>query len=86
MHTPLFISDRYCLSLGDLKSIIQVASKERGQLYDDILIVIQDGILEQWLLEGTSEEQVLAKELHNYEVPRHALNKLCLELDVSPIM
>lgn len=86
MNTPLFISDRYCLSLGDLKSILQTVSKEKGQLYDDILIVIQDGILEQWLLEGTNKEQMLAKELHNYKNPKHALNKLCLELDLSPIL
>lgn len=86
MKTPLFINNRYCLSLEDLKSILQDASKERGRLYDDILIVIQDGILEQWLLEGTSKEQLLAEELHNYENPKHALNKLCLELDLSPIL
>lgn len=86
MNTPLFISDRYCLSLGDLKSILQTVSKEKGQLYDDILIVIQDGILEQWLLEGTNKEQMLAKELLNYKNPKHALNKLCLELDLSPIL
>lgn len=82
MKTPLFIGERYCMSLEELKEIIKQMVIERGSLYDDMLIIVADGLLEKWLNEGTKEEIALAESIKQYKDPRHALNKLCLDLDL----
>lgn len=86
MKTPLYINDMYCLSIVDFKSLLRLAVKEKGQLYEDFLVVIRDGILEQWLKEGTEEECMLAETLYEFKDPRHALNRLCIELDLPTIL
>lgn len=86
MQTPLYINDRYCLSIEDLKSLLFIAVNEQGQVYDDFLIVVRDGILEKWLMEGSEEEIALAETLKEYQNPRHALNKLCIEMDLPTIL
>lgn len=86
MHTPLYINNAYCLSITDLKSSLCLAVNERGTLYEDFLIVIRDGILEKWLKEGTEEELFLAETLQEFQDPRHALNRLCIELELPTIL
>lgn len=86
MNTPLYINDMYCLSIMDLKSSLSLAVNEKGQLYEDFLIVIRDGILVQWLKEGTDEERLLAETLQEFKDPRHVLNKLCIEFDLPTIL
>lgn len=86
MNTPLYINNMYCLSIVDLKSTLSLAVNEKELLYEDLLIVIHDGILEQWLKEGTEEECLLAETLQEFKDPRHALNKLCIELDLPTIL
>lgn len=86
MKTPLFINNRYCLSKKDLRSALEIAVHEKGYKYDDFITIILDGILVKWLQEGTEEEQALSTAIKDFQDPRHALNILCIELDLPTIL
>ena len=86
MNTPLYLNDMFCLSITDLKSVLQDAVIERGTLYEDLLVVIRDGIMQRWLMDGTEDEKLIAEKLNNVHNPRHALNHLCIELDLPTIL
>lgn len=82
MKIPLFLNDEFCQSLDSLKKILCKAVEQKGGLYKDLLSAIKDGILEEWLLQGTPEEHKLAQFCKDYEEPKHVLNRICIELDL----
>ena len=85
MKTPLYLAGRYCLSLEELTNLLRRAVEEKGALYEEILTVLVDGILAQWLMEGSDEEKKLVESLSRKE-PKKAFNMLCIELGLPTVL
>lgn len=86
MSTSLFIKNQFVLSLEELKCFIQDELPLKEDDYEDILTLIQDGILIRWLLEGTDYERSLAKKLKEYgDNPKVVFKALCLQLSMYDV-
>lgn len=58
--TILYINDEYCLTLEQLKGYFARELKPDTRLYDELLTLQRDGMLADWLQQGSDEEQTLA--------------------------
>ncbi|WP_288529811.1 hypothetical protein [uncultured Bacteroides sp.] len=89
MKTPLFLADKYCLSLDELKANLYNMAFD-DTLYTQIIAAVSDGIISKWLEDGSSEEKkyaaTLNKSLDSYKDPAIALNRLCVELNIPTIL
>lgn len=66
MNTILYIGDRYISTLAELRGCVlgAFADGKKHSLIREIETLYHDGLLQQWLEAGNSEEQALAAELH----------------------
>ncbi len=67
MKTILYIGDRYCSDITELKTIIDSSPAQNSLIGKELLCILKDGILANWLNDGNKEEQLLAKKLPTIE-------------------
>ncbi len=65
MSKILYIGNRYCRTLEELRSYFADISSNEDSLYDELLTLQLDGQIVQWLEEGAEEEKILATKIKN---------------------
>lgn len=77
MSSILYIGKDYCCTLEQLQGCFRQISSDQDSLYDELLTLQRDGLLAQWLEEGTETERVLAERIR--ELPLGLTNKELME-------
>lgn len=73
MSSILYIGKDYCHTLEQLQDYFRHISSDQDALYNELLTLQRDGLIAQWLEEGTEQEKALAKRIKN--LPTSLTNK-----------
>ena len=66
MGTILYIGNTYCTSYNQLRDYILLAADPNNPIREELLTLLQDGLLYKWLAEGsTNEERNAAEKIRN---------------------
>ena len=65
MSSILYIGKDYCRTLEQLQGCFRQISSDQDSLYDELLTLQRDGLLAQWLEEGSETECTLAGKIRN---------------------
>lgn len=76
MNTILYIKDSFCLSADTLRGWFAKAAMD-SSIYEELLTLYLDGVLEHWLEDGTLEERKMAHDIH--EIPLGLTNRDAME-------
>ncbi len=77
MSSILYIGKDYCHTLKQLQEYFRHISSDQDALYNELLTLQRDGLIAQWLEEGSETEKTLAKRLNN--LPTNLTNKELME-------
>lgn len=77
MSSILYIGNDYCHTLEQLQDCFRHISSDQDSLYNELLTLQRDGLIAQWLEEGTEKERTLAKQIKN--LPAELTNKELME-------
>lgn len=77
MNSILYIGNDYCHTLEQLQDCFRHISSDQDSLYNELLTLQRDGLIAQWLEEGTEKEKTLAKQIKN--LPAELTNKELME-------
>lgn len=77
MNSILYIGNDYCHTLEQLQDCFRHISSVQDSLYNELLTLQRDGLIAQWLEEGTEKERTLAKQIKN--LPTELTNKELME-------
>lgn len=82
MRTVLFIDNSICSDLEQLKQYFVDSLSPNSPIYEELLTLYRDGILTEWLSEGTTkEEMTLLKKLD--KIPKDLPNGILMETVTS---
>lgn len=73
MSSILYIGKDYCHTLEQLQDYFRHISSDQDVLYNELLTLQRDGLIAQWLEEGTEQEKSLAKRIKS--LPTSLTNK-----------
>lgn len=73
MSSILYIGNDYCYTLEQLQDYFRHISSDQDVLYNELLTLQRDGLIAQWLEEGTEQEKSLAKRIKS--LPTSLTNK-----------
>ncbi len=77
MNSILYIGNDYCHTLEQLQDCFRHISSDQDSLYNELLTLQRDGLIAQWLEEGTEKEKTLAKQINH--LPAELTNKELME-------
>lgn len=77
MSSILYIGNDYCHTLEQLQNFFHHISSDQDSLYNELLTLQRDGLIAQWLEEGTEKERTLAKQIKH--LPTDLTNKELME-------
>lgn len=77
MNSILYIGNDYCHTLEQLQDCFRHISSDQDSLYNELLTLQRDGLIAQWLEEGTEKEKTLAKQINH--LPTELTNKELME-------
>lgn len=77
MNSILYIGKDYCRTLEQLQGYFRQISSDQDALYNELLTLQRDGLIAQWLEEGTEKEKTLAKQINH--LPAELTNKELME-------
>ena len=63
MNTILYLNDRYCTSIEDIKDVLSKVKSLDSPIVSELRCAIFDGTLSNWLSEGTDHEKALVSKL-----------------------
>ena len=63
MNTILYLNDRYCTSIEDIKDVLSKVKSLDSPIVSELRCAILDGTLSNWLSEGTDHEKALVSKL-----------------------
>ena len=73
MSSILYIGNDYCRTLEQLQEYFHRISSDEDSLYNELLTLQRDGLIVQWLQEGSETEKMLAKRIK--KLPTNLTNK-----------
>lgn len=77
MSKILYIGKDYCYTLEQLQDYFRHISSDQDVLYNELLTLQRDGLIVQWLEEGTETEKALAKRIKG--LTKNLTNKEVME-------
>ena len=77
MSSILYIGNDYCYTLEQLQDYFRHISSDQDVLYNELLTLQRDGLIVQWLEEGTETEKALAKRIKG--LTKNLTNKEVME-------
>lgn len=77
MSSILYIGNDYCYTLEQLQDYFRHISSDQDVLYNELLTLQRDGLIAQWLEEGTETEKALAKRIKG--LSKNLTNKELIE-------
>ena len=77
MSSILYIGKGYCHTLEQLQEYFRHISSDQDALYNELLTLQRDGLIAQWLQEGSETEKMLAKRIMS--LPTELANKELME-------
>lgn len=77
MSSILYIGKDYCHTLEQLQDYFRHISSDQDVLYNELLTLQRDGLIVQWLEEGTETEKALAKRIKG--LTKNLTNKEVME-------
>jgi hypothetical protein len=77
MSSILYIGNDYCYTLEQLQDYFRHISSDQDVLYNELLTLQRDGLIVQWLEEGTETETALAKRIKG--LTKNLTNKEVME-------
>lgn len=77
MSKILYIGKDYCHTLEQLQDYFRHISSDQDALYNELLTLQRDGLIAQWLEEGTETEKALAKRIKG--LTKNLTNKEVME-------
>lgn len=89
MNTLLYLNNKYCTSVNDIKDVLAKIDNLESPLFHELRRAFQDGILSSWLSEGTPSEKELSVRLDEIEpsvtneIILSQFNKLFADKDVE---